>query len=68
MKININEFDGCFGIELVPESIADVSLLIRMKINMAAKPMTLSVDAQRDGVVSGWAVLKKLRTTRSNIK
>ena len=47
MKATLREYDGAFGISMEPETMAEVSMLVRFGLNATKELKFLSVGAYR---------------------
>ena len=67
MKVTVNEHQGCFGIDLAPETMAEAALLVRLGVNATAEIRTCSTKAYNDGTFGFDLVLGKHRRADSAI-
>jgi hypothetical protein len=67
MQAKLSEFQGCFAIELIPETIEDASFLTRMSVNSTGELRTCSAYAYSDGTFSASIVIRKRKRPDSTI-
>jgi hypothetical protein len=68
MKVQIVEYEGRFGLEIEPETVADASILVRLKINGTKEILGIYAEALRGGTMNGYIVIGKRRQVRSEVK
>lgn len=64
MKVELNEYDGCFEIALTAETVADAAKLARMSANRTTKLRSCGADAYQDGTFCGYVVIGKRKSVR----
>ena len=67
MKVNVEEYDGCFSIDFEPETISDTVMLVRMKLNGIKEVRNITAYAWKDGTITGSVVIGKRKQVRSNL-
>ena len=67
MKIELREHAGCFGFELVPETMEDQALLARLAVNHTKVVRSVCVNAHADLAMTASVVLGKRRNAKSSL-
>jgi len=68
MKVELNEYDGCFKIALTAETVADAATLARMSANRTTELRSCGANAYKDGTFCGHVVIGKRKNNTSTIK
>jgi hypothetical protein len=68
MKAAVCEFDGCFSIELRPETLEEVTMLSRMKMNCKKEIRTMETSFRKDGSVETYIVFPRAKRSRCVIR
>ena len=68
MKVELNEYDGCFDIALTAETVADAAKMARMSMNRTTELRSCGADAYADGTFYGHVVIGKRKNNTSTIK
>lgn len=68
MKVELNEYDGCYEIALTAETVADAAKLARMSANRTTELRSCGADAYKDGTFYGHVVIGKRKNDTSAIK
>ena len=64
MQVKFYEYDGCFGIDLTPETGEEIIQLVRLGLNKTKELSGIYVNAYRDKTLSASIVIgKKKRDT-----
>jgi hypothetical protein len=66
MKVEVNEYEGCFAIDLEPENLEDAVFLIRMGMNATKEIRTIACYVSTS-CISGSVVLAKRKNDSSLI-
>ena len=61
MKIEVNEYDNTFDIDLEPETLAEAALLVRLGMNANAKASVHTYAFSKSGICSSVIVSKRKR-------
>ena len=67
MKVKVEEFESCFGIDLEPENLEDATFLIRMGINATKEVRSVNACAEKNSGITGYVVLGKRKIPSSQI-
>jgi len=59
MLIKVEEYEGCFGLDLTPETQEDIIVLVRLGINKTKELRGVFVDAYNDKTLSASIVIGK---------
>lgn len=68
MKIQITEHEGCFGLDITPESMAEAALLTRLALNATKEVRSLDTTAAGSGDFNTWIVFGKRRRPTSSVR
>jgi hypothetical protein len=68
VKVSVTEHEGCFEVELNPESIEDATLLVRMGLNVTKEVRTSMAYAPKNSTVSYTCVLGKRKQQRWTVE
>ena len=68
MKVEMDEYDGCFRISFTAETVEDAAKLSRMAVNRTTELRSCSADAYKDGTFYGHIIIGKRRDSTSTIK
>jgi len=68
MKIELHEYSGCFSFDMVAETVADASLLARLKMNGKKEVRGIYASAYDDGTFTGTINIGKARQSRGYLK
>lgn len=68
VKVEVREYEGCFGIDLTPETIEEAALLIRLGINGTLELRSLNAAAHSSGRIDASLVIGKRKQQRANVK
>ena len=67
MKVKVEEFDGCFSIDMEPETVAEAAILLRVAINGKKEVRGIYCSAYTDLTMSASVVIGKRKDTSSQI-
>lgn len=68
MKTEITENSGCYFMELVPETMVEAAMLVRMSINSTKELRGLTTHAMSDGTFCSQIAIGIRKTTSSEIR
>jgi hypothetical protein len=67
MKITIEEYDGCFSINLQPETLKDAAKIIRLQKNHVKEVSSISSVCRKDLAIYCSVVIGKRKVPMSEI-
>ena len=59
MKVNAVEFEGCYSLELIAETIEDAAFLVRMGMDSTRELRSVGTNVYKDNTVRGHVVVGK---------
>lgn len=68
MKVDIEEYEGCFSIDFTPETVEDAVMLVRLKTNGIKEVRSIYVHAHKDLSMSGSVVIGKRKQPDSRLR
>lgn len=67
MKAFLNEYEGCFSLDLTAETMAEAATLVRMGMNRKAELRRCVANARQDGTFDAYITFGKRRDANSDI-
>ncbi len=67
MRVEVQEYEGCFGIDLKPENLEDANFLVRMGMNSTKEIKTIACYATVISGICGAVVVAKRKVPSSLI-
>ncbi len=67
MKVTLNEYEGCFGIDLSAETMLEASQLVRLGMNTTKELKFNKCYVNKDGTFSSSTIIAKHRRAGSEI-
>mgnify|MGYP001214759683 FL=1 len=68
MIFELQEYDGCFSMDMRAETVAEAAQLARLKMNGTKEMRGIYVYADKDGTFSGSVVIGKSKKDTSELK
>lgn len=65
MKITVIEHDGCFSLDLCAETMAEMTLLVRLGANARKELQSFLTYAQKGGSIETSIALPKMRSANN---
>jgi hypothetical protein len=68
MKVALDEYEGCFGIVLTPETLEDAAKILRMGMNGTKEVRNVSADVYPDNTLYGYVTIGKRKQPTSSVR